>query len=71
MSAPLDYFGHPIKIGDTVVYVGAGYTSFEREVVTKINPKTVTLGDQTQWGSFTRREFNKVIVVGDKEATSE
>lgn len=50
MSAPLDYFGHPIKIGDTVVYVGAGYTQFEREVVTKINPKTVTLGDQTQWG---------------------
>lgn len=69
MSEPKDFFGNPIKVGDSVVYVGAGYTTFEQEVVTKISPKTVTLGDRTQWGSHTRRPFNSVIVI--PEATNE
>lgn len=63
MSKPLDYMGNEINIGDTVIYVGAGYTTFKREYVTKIGPKTVTLGDKSRWGSFTRRPFASVIVV--------
>lgn len=63
MSKPLDFFGNEINVGDKVVYVGAGYTEFLTEVVTKISAKTVTLGDRTQWGSHIRRAFDRIIVV--------
>ena len=62
-NKPLDHMGNPIDVGDTVIYVGAGYTSFERKVVSKINPKTVNLGEKTRWGSHTRRPFTGVIVI--------
>lgn len=58
-----DHLGTQIHVGSTVIYVGAGYTTFERKVVTKISKKTVTLGEPTQWGSVTRRPFDSVIVL--------
>lgn len=63
MSKPLDYLGNEITVGDTVIYVGAGYTTFEQQVVTKVSPKTVTLGDKSRWGSYTRRPFTSVIIL--------
>lgn len=67
MSTPRDYFGVELKVGQTVVYVGAGYTQFCKDTVTKVSAKTVTLGDKSQWGSYTRRPFNSVIVVDEIE----
>lgn len=63
MSNPLDYLGNEIAVGCTVVYVGAGSTELLKEKVTKIGKKQATLG-QTQWGSYVRRHFNRLIVVG-------
>ncbi len=63
MSKPLDQLGNPISVGSTIIYVGAGYTTFKRGVVSKLNPKTVNIGDKTQWDSYTRRAFDSVIVV--------
>lgn len=61
MSNPVDRIGNRLNVGDSVIYVGAGYTSLKQEVVTKISAKTVTLGDKSQWGSYTRRPFNSVL----------
>lgn len=61
MSNPVDRIGNRLNVGDSVIYVGAGYTTLEQEVITKINAKTVNLGDKSQWGSHTRRPFNSVL----------
>lgn len=61
MSNPVDRIGNRLNVGDSVIYVVSGYTTLEQEVITKINDKTVNLGDKSQWGSYTRRPFNSVL----------
>ena len=61
MSNPVDRIGNRLNVGDSVIYVGTGYTTLEQEVITKINDKTVNLGDKTQWGTYSRHPFNSVL----------
>lgn len=67
MSKPLDFFGNPISVGDTVIYAGGGYNLFRKMVVTAVNHMTVDLGEPSPLG-WTRRRFNGVIVVDAIEA---